>query len=221
MMLGKCRSVSSTFPLTNFFTCDMVQSQLPPGATLIGTILSSDKTNITNLCGGRVTHPLLISLVNIKMSTHLKLSSKSFMLTALLPIPKFVHKNKCMRGVLEDQLIHECLDIILKPVKKAAELGVMLPDTEGHLCYCFTPIVGYIVDTPEAAMLACVGGKTSPVTMAMYKHFGDPFRHEPWTAATTLAQIVVAKSKANPADLVAFFRTAQHFCLNGVSDPFW
>ena len=97
----------------------------------------------------------------------------------------------------------------------------MLPDTEGHLRYCFTPIMGYIVDTLEAAMLACVGGKTSPVTMAMYKHFGDPFCHEPRTAATTLAQIAVAKSKADPADLVAFFHAAQHFRLNGVSNPFW
>ncbi|KAF8440985.1 hypothetical protein L210DRAFT_3356177, partial [Boletus edulis BED1] len=61
-----------------------IQSQLPEGATLIGTILSSDKTNITNICGGRVAHPLLISLANIKMSTCLKLSSRSFMLTALL-----------------------------------------------------------------------------------------------------------------------------------------
>lgn len=198
-----------------------IQSQLPEGATLLGTILSSDKTNITNLCGGRVAHPLLISLANIKMSTRLKLSSRSFMLTALLPVPKFVHKIKCMRGVLEDRLIHQCLDIILEPVKKAAELGIMLPDAKGDLYYCFTPVAGYIADTPEAAMVACVGGKTSPVTMAMYKQFGDPFRHEPRTATTTLAQLSVVESKADPDDLPAFFREAQRFRLNGVSKPFW
>ncbi|KAF8425395.1 hypothetical protein L210DRAFT_3421273 [Boletus edulis BED1] len=173
-----------------------MQSQLPEGATLIGTILSSDKTNITNICGGRVAHPLLISLANIKMSTRLKLSSRSFMLTALLPVPKFVHKNK-------------------------PQFGVMLPDTKGNLRYCFTPLAGYIVDTPEAAMLACVGGKTSPITMAMFKQFGDPFWHEPRTAATTLVQLSVVKSKVDPADLQAFFREAQRFRLNGVSDPFW
>ncbi|KAG9311004.1 hypothetical protein JVU11DRAFT_8894 [Chiua virens] len=36
--------------------------------------------------------------------------------------------------------------------------------------------------------------------MAMFKQFGDPFHHEPRTAATTLAQL---------------------FCLNGVSELFW
>jgi hypothetical protein len=143
------------------------------------------------------------------------------MLTALLPVPKFVHKNKRMRGVLGDRLIHQCLDIVLDPVKKAAQFGVMLPDTKGNLRYCFTPLAGYIVDTPEAAMLACVGGKTSPITMAMFKQFGDPFRYEPRTAATTLAQLSVVKSKVAPADLQAFFREAQRFRLNGVSDPFW
>ncbi|KAI5984932.1 hypothetical protein F5J12DRAFT_688192, partial [Pisolithus orientalis] len=35
------------------------------GVTLLGMILSSDKMNITTLCGGRVAHPLLISLANI------------------------------------------------------------------------------------------------------------------------------------------------------------
>ncbi|KAG1905725.1 uncharacterized protein F5891DRAFT_1125768 [Suillus fuscotomentosus] len=92
-----------------------MQSALPKGATLLGTILSSDKTNISTMTGDRVAHPLLTS-------------SNSFVLTALLPIPKFIHKNKRMRGVLEDRLIHECLDIVLRPLKQAAREGVMLSD---------------------------------------------------------------------------------------------
>ncbi|KXN80664.1 hypothetical protein AN958_08630 [Leucoagaricus sp. SymC.cos] len=40
-----------------------MQDSLPSGATLLGTILSSDKTNITNMTGGRVAHPLLISYI--------------------------------------------------------------------------------------------------------------------------------------------------------------
>ncbi|KAG2737088.1 hypothetical protein P692DRAFT_20762585, partial [Suillus brevipes Sb2] len=64
------------------------QSALPRGATLLGTILSSDKTNISMMMGDRVAHPLLISLANIHMSTRLKSSSNTFILTALLPVPK-------------------------------------------------------------------------------------------------------------------------------------
>ncbi|KAI6030963.1 hypothetical protein F5J12DRAFT_713751 [Pisolithus orientalis] len=198
-----------------------MQSQLLSRATLLGTILSSDKMNITTLCGGRVAHPPLISLANIKMSTCLKLSSNSFMLTTLPPIPKFMHKNKHMHGLLKDRLIHECLDIVLEPIKQAAKLSIMLPDSLGHMQYCFMPIAGYIADTPKAAMLAAVGGKTSLITMAMYKQFGDPFQHEPQTTSTTLAQLTAVKSKVHPTNIQVFFHEAQHFCLSRVSDPFW
>ena len=70
-------------------------------------------------------------------------------------------------------------------------------------------------------MLTCNGGKTSPVTMAMYKQFGDSFRHELWMGLNTIAQLQVVKSKVNPSDLRSFLREAQQFCLNGVSEPFF
>ncbi|KAG2047666.1 hypothetical protein BDR06DRAFT_847781, partial [Suillus hirtellus] len=45
-----------------------MQSAIPKGATLLGTILSSDKTNITALMGDHIAHLLLISLSNIHMN---------------------------------------------------------------------------------------------------------------------------------------------------------
>ncbi|KAG1859222.1 hypothetical protein F4604DRAFT_1684696 [Suillus subluteus] len=133
-----------------------MQLTLPRGATLLRTILSSDKTCITALSGDRVAHPLLISLANIHMATWLKSSSNAFLLTALLPVPKFVHKNKRMRGLLQDWLIHNCLSIVLEPLKLAARNGVMMSDPIGCSRYCFTMLASYIADTPEAMMLACV-----------------------------------------------------------------
>ncbi|KAG1879138.1 hypothetical protein F4604DRAFT_1880090 [Suillus subluteus] len=143
-----------------------LQSQVPRGATILGTILSSNKTNITTMTGARVAHPLLlgcdfhISLTNIRMQTCMKLSSRAFLLTALLPILQYLHPNQWMRGVLEDRLIHQCLSIVLKPLMIAAEIGIMMSDPVGNAC-----------------MLACVCGKTSPFTMASYLEFGDNFRH--------------------------------------------
>lgn len=102
--------------LTNVF----LKSAIPHGTTILSTILSSNKMNITALTGDRVAHPLLISLANIHMNTQLKSSSSSFVLTALLPVPKFIHKRKWMKGVLEDHLIHQCLDIVFEPLKQAA-----------------------------------------------------------------------------------------------------
>ncbi|KAG1717311.1 hypothetical protein EDB19DRAFT_1654258 [Suillus lakei] len=198
-----------------------MQSALPRGATLLGTILSSDKTCITALSGDRVAHPLLISLTNIHMATRLKSSSNAFLLTALLPVTKFVHKNKRMKGMLQDRLVHHCLNIVLQPLKLAAQSGVMVSDPIGRSCYCFTVLTSYIADTPEATMLACVGGKTSLITMAMYKQFGDAFQHKPRTRSKTLEQLEIIHSCAHPDDLKEFFHEAQKFRLNGVDKPIW
>ncbi|KAG1817645.1 uncharacterized protein BJ212DRAFT_1269939 [Suillus subaureus] len=71
-----------------------IQVQLPQGATVLGTVLSSDKTNIMTMTGARVAHPLLLGLANIHMRTCTKLLSKVFMLMALLPIPQYLHPNQ-------------------------------------------------------------------------------------------------------------------------------
>ena len=145
---------------------------------LIGTILSLDKTKITTMTGDQTMHPLLISLANMKASYYPKSSHHTFLLFALLSVPKFITCDKPLHNMLENHLIYECLDFILKPLKKAVYSGVMMSNPHGSLRYCFTPLVGYIINTPEAAMLAGVGRKTLPVTMVAHKQFGDSFKYE-------------------------------------------
>lgn len=71
-------------------------------------------------------------------------------------------------------------------------------------------------------MLAGVGGKTSHLTMATYKQFGDSYRHEPRTASTTLAQLDSLASAVDPVhDLAAYIKVAKKIRLNGVDQPFW
>jgi Plavaka transposase len=173
------------------------------------------------MTGGRVAHPLLISLANLFMDFRTKATNHSFLLLALLPVPKFIHKDQKIRGVLENRLIHECLDFILKPLKKAAEIGIMMSDPLGFLRYTFTPIAAYIVDTPEAAALSGVGGKTSHLTLASYKEFGDPFQHPPRTASTTLKQLHTIENCVPPWDLAMYKKEAARYRLNGVHRPFW
>lgn len=171
------------------------------------------------MTGARVAHPLLLGLANIRMQTRMKLSSRAFLLTALLPIPQYLHSTQRMRGVLEDRLIHQCLSIVLKPLMIAAEIGIMMSDPVGNVRHCYTPLAAYIVDTPEACMLACVRGKTSPFTMASYLEFGDNFRHPERTRHITLDQL--AKIQVDPNDLEGYFDACAIYRLNGVHAPFW
>ncbi|KAI6094882.1 hypothetical protein F5141DRAFT_1014438 [Pisolithus sp. B1] len=94
-----------------------------------------------------------------------------------------------------------------------------MSDPVGNLWYCFTHLVLYIVDTPEACMLACVHGNTSPVTTAMYKDFGDPYHHLPRTVTTTLMQL--SSIKCDILDVDQYFAACEPFRLSSVSHPFW
>jgi Plavaka transposase len=77
--------------------------------------------------------------------------------------------------MLEACLYHHCLDVVLAPLKAAAQLGVMLLDLLKNIYWCFMPLASFIIDTPEAQLISCVGRNTLPVTMANYTQFGDSF----------------------------------------------
>lgn len=173
------------------------------------------------MTGGRQAHPLLISLANILMDFRMKATNHAFLLLALLPISKFIHQDRKTRGVLENRMIHECLDFILKPLKKAAEVGIMMSDPAGFCRYVFTPLAAYIVDVQEALALSGIGGKTSHITMATYKKFGDPFRHEPRTASITLARLHAIEETVSPWELAKYVKASSVQRLNGVHRPFW
>jgi len=173
------------------------------------------------MTGDRIAHPVLLSLANIRMDVRMKFSSHAFVLTALLPCPKFLVKDNSIRGALESRTIHLCLDVITHPLKLAARAGRMMADPRGYSRFCFTALASYIVDTPEAAMIAGVAGKTSHLTMADYRGFGDSARHEPRTASTTLAQLAVLAAEHNPLDMSTYLPAAKARRLNGVHLPFW
>jgi hypothetical protein len=174
------------------------------------------------MTGGRTAHPLLISLANISMDFRNKASNRAFLLLALLPIPKYIHNKSKVRGMLEARLFHQCLDIVLAPLKAAAQFGVMLSDPLGNLRWCFTPLSSFIVDTPEAQLISCAGGKSSPVTTANYKQFGDDFRHPARTGSITIKTINEINSSPTALEsLEKYEKIAKSYRLNGVQLPFW
>ena len=173
------------------------------------------------MTGDRVAHPVLLSLANIRMDVRTKSSNHAFVLITLLPCPKFFAKDQAIHGALENRIIHLCLDVITHPLKLAARMGRMMADPLGYSRFCFTGLASYIVDTPEAAAIACVAGKTSHLTMADYRGFGDSTRHEPQTASTTLAQLDALATEYPPLDLPTYLSAAKGIRLNGVHLPFW
>jgi len=174
------------------------------------------------MTGDRVAHPLLITLANVDSAVRSSSSSHAFSLLALFPVPKFTGVKKGLRGVLENRLTHSCLDFITQSLKVASQTGAWFSDYAGNIRYCFMPLVSYIVDTPEATALTGVAGKTSHLTMASYKEFGDPIQHPPRTAASILTSLKTLASHFHPDDIATYTNNAKSaFRLNGVHLPFW
>lgn len=172
------------------------------------------------MTGGRVAHPLLISMANISMDFRNKSSNHCYLLLALLPVPNFIHPNSKICGILEARLLHQCFDDILQPLKDAARFGINMTDPLGSKRFCFTPLASCIVDTPESALIAGVGGLTSSITLASYQEFGDAFRHPPRRGKVTLEAIQSIES-VGPWNLDDYEKAARENRLNGVHRPFW
>jgi hypothetical protein len=126
-----------------------------------------------------------------------------------------------VRGVLTDRVFHQCINIVVQPLKAAARMGIMMNDPVGHSRYCFTPLVSYVADTPEELLVACVCSNVSPVTTATRDQFGDAFRHPPRKGLSTIARINAVMQSVSHADVSEFFAMCKKFNLNGVHEPFW
>lgn len=173
------------------------------------------------MSGNRMAHPLLISLANINPNVRSKGSLDAYVLLALLPVPSFIHKKSRVRGLLADRLFHQCLDIVLRPLKIAATVGIMMSDPIGNLRYFYTPLVAYIADTPEQSLLSCTSIAASPVSIATSKQFGDNTIHPLRTGDQTRNEIHAICAKCDPDDFIKFLKFAKSSGLNGVCDPFW
>ena len=174
------------------------------------------------MTGDRVAHPILLTLANLPMNIRMKSSFHALSVLGLLPCPKFTGLKSPYHGVMENRVLHYCLDIICRPLKDAAARGALMSDSLGRMRLCFTPITAYIVDTPEAAVVAGVGGKTSHLTLASHKRFGDNFRHPTRLAILTLSQLECLAQELDPWDLKSYVKECKtRYRLNGVHLPFW
>ena len=149
------------------------------------------------------------------------MSLHAYLLLTLLPVAKFAHKTSHVHSLLQDQLVHQALNIVLSPLKVTAWVGIMMSDSVRNLHYCFTPLASWIVNTPEESLLAATGPKVSPVTTATSKNFGDPNRHPPCTAEKTLIAFCSACSKYSPTDYKNFLKAIKSLGLNGVVELVW
>ncbi|KAI5981099.1 hypothetical protein EDC04DRAFT_2617650 [Pisolithus marmoratus] len=173
-----------------------LQDTLPKGTTLLGVTLSSDK----------ITSPR-------------KGSTKSYLLLALLPVPKFVHPNKHLHGVLADWLLHQVISIVVKPLKWAAKSGHIMGDQLRNLKYCFTPFLVTLL-TPLSNTLSHVSPAMLQPSLLLYPHNLEIL----FSVQLILHQKPINNllwSKEKLVQQICLHQACQKQQLNGVSFTFW
>ncbi|CAM6050719.1 unnamed protein product, partial [Sphagnum compactum] len=119
-----------------------------PGAVVAQLIFYSDQTSLSN--DGRVTgYPLVMSIANIACEN--RYLDEGHVLLAILPIISSTDASHERRL----QIFHECLDVVLKPLKEASFKGLALTDPHGDEHWVFPLLYAYVCDHPEGCKVTC------------------------------------------------------------------
>jgi hypothetical protein len=172
------------------------------------------------LASDKKAWPLYLSIGNIHSSIRNKPSKRAWVLVAYLPTASFLNP-KPLRTTLEGRLFHQCLDVILAPLKAVAKEGVQMVDSLGDVRHCFPKLAAYLADYPEQLLINVAAGYNSPTTTASFHDLGDACAHPPRTREWILDGIKRAKAEADPENIDAYKKVAKLWGLNGVHKPFW
>ncbi|KAG9118957.1 hypothetical protein FRC07_006257 [Ceratobasidium sp. 392] len=131
-----------------------IQQKLPPGATIIPIILSSDSTQLTNFSGGKSAWPVYITLGNIPKSIRAQVNSYSTLLLAYLPNPQLKCFPPSVRGDQKARIFHQAMTEIVKPLHEAGKHGLEMDCGDGYVRHCYPLLAAYIADNPEQTLVA-------------------------------------------------------------------
>ncbi|KAG2357811.1 hypothetical protein BDR07DRAFT_1490270 [Suillus spraguei] len=99
--------------------------------------------------------------------------------------------------------------------------GEYMPDSMGYIQYCFTPLIAYTADLPEAQLIACVSKNASPLTMATQSDFSSAHGFPRCSGEDTLKLIYNLCKRVDPWNVPLFQHEAKVLLLSGVHQPFW
>ena len=94
-----------------------IKAHLANRTTILGIILVSDHTHLTNFTGDKKMHAVYLSIGNISKDVCQKHNSCTWLLVTKVPISKFLKtqfsgpktEQEAMPGILSHHLFHECM----------------------------------------------------------------------------------------------------------------
>ncbi|KAG8940175.1 hypothetical protein FRC04_005600 [Tulasnella sp. 424] len=211
------------------------QSKVPAGTTIIPIILASDKTTLTSHTGGRMAHPLYLTLGNIRKDVRASIHRQAYLLLAYIPILSKIKQKlrtktmkKTMPGILSKWLYHQCLTKIFSPLKDQKLYRTV--DADGFERETWRILMSWIADMEEVWMIVGLGHFVCPFCDARKNDLNSPEDFSMRNSASVKRGIAAVRASmvevdgvecGSMEDMWAFAQAAKKAGFCGVEVPFW
>lgn len=126
-------------------------------------------------------HPVYMTLGNIHKSLRRKRDSRAWLVLAKLPTGRFRRtqfgtnkaENTKMPGILRERLFHQCMRVVLEPLRKNQRVCRVMVGPDAKLRRCVVVLMAWIADLEEQLLIAGVVKFHCPVCVASKKELGD------------------------------------------------
>ncbi|KAJ7458309.1 hypothetical protein B0H11DRAFT_1873281 [Mycena galericulata] len=179
-----------------------VQELLPVGSTIAPIILASDKTQLTRFSGDKQAWPVYMTIGNIDKETRRRPSSRATVLVGYIPVSKLEIFTKKTRSGASHQMFHDCMRVILEPLKAAAGEGVRMDCADGFVRRIFPILAAYIADYPEQCLVSCCMENSCPGCLCSPKNRGDTDRSDPRDPDQTLRTLLEQSRGERPREFM-------------------
>lgn len=117
-----------------------------------------------------------MTIGNIEKSIRRKPSARATVLLGYIPVTKLECFTKSKRSAAGFQIFHDCMAMLLDPLKAAGREGIDMTCSDGFIRRVFPILAAYVADHPEQCLVACTGEHRCPRCLVQFKQLGDPVR---------------------------------------------
>lgn len=178
------------------------QKNLPPGATVVPVVVSSDKTSLKVLSSGKEAYPAYLTIGNIPKSIRRKPSMHAQLLFAYLPTEQFTGTtlSKAQIKLARHRAFHCCMKHIFKTLETAGKDGVELESGDGKVRRCHPILAAYVADYPEQCLATCTRYFQCPICQVDSGKLGEYGESDKRSQEDTLQKLAEAKRASTKAD---------------------